>query len=160
MKRPRSLNGKCCPEMFSQGNSSGQCGRLLPHLLTVAAATATQQHNLELASLLTKTADYLLQRAQYQQAEPLYQRALTIRQQQRGARHPETAESLHDFACFHELLNQSGQALTLYQQALAIREQRLGPQHPHTLGTRARYVHLLRACGRSEEAAALEKASH
>jgi hypothetical protein len=41
----------------------GQCGRLLPPVLTVAAATATQQHNLELASLLRKTADYLLQRA-------------------------------------------------------------------------------------------------
>ncbi len=191
------------PEVRHQGwGQWGQCGRLLPHVLTVAAATATQQHNLELASLLTKTADYLLQRAQYQQAEPLYQRALsiceqmlgnehpqvafplnglatlyreqgqyeqaeplyqralTIRQQQRGTRHPETAESLHDFARFHELRNQSGQALTLYQQALAIREQRLGPQHPHTLDTRTRYAHLLRACGRSEEAAALEKASH
>ncbi len=57
-------------------------------------------------------------------------------------------------------LAQAEQALTLYQQALAIREQRLRPEHPRALDTRARYVYLLRACGRSEEAAPLEKASH
>jgi tetratricopeptide (TPR) repeat protein len=134
----------------------GRCDRLLSHVLTVAAATATQQRNLELASLLTKTADYLLQRAQYEQAEPLYQRALATRQQQRGVQHPETAETLHDLAHLHELWNQSDQALALYQQALAIREQRLGPEHPRTLDTRTRYACLLRACGRSEEADALE----
>jgi transcriptional regulator with XRE-family HTH domain/tetratricopeptide (TPR) repeat protein len=137
----------------------GQCGRLLPHVLTTAAAATRQHHNLELASLLTKTADYLLQRAQYEQAEPLYLRALTIRQQQRGALHPETAESLHDYARLLELRNQPDRALTFYQQALAIREQRLGPEHPRTLDTRARNAHLLRACGRLEEAAALEVAS-
>jgi hypothetical protein len=79
------------------------------------------------------------------------QRALTIRYRQRGAHHPETAESLYDFARLHELLNRPDQALTLYQQALAIREQRLGPEHPRTLDTRTRYAHLLRVCGRSNE---------
>jgi hypothetical protein len=35
----------------------------------------------------------------------------------------------------------------------------LGPEHPRTRETRTGYMHLLRACGRSEEAAALEAAS-
>ena len=68
-------------------------------------------------------------------------------------------QCLHDFARLYELRNQPDQALALYQQALAIREQRLGPEHLRTLDTRKRYAHLLRACGRTEEAAALEAAS-
>ena len=48
-----------------------QCGRLLPHVLTVATNTAPETHSLELAAVLTRAADYLVLRAQYDQAEPL-----------------------------------------------------------------------------------------
>jgi tetratricopeptide (TPR) repeat protein len=97
------------------------------------------------------------EQGKYSLAERLYQRALTIGQQQPG--HPETATTLHDLAHFYELRNQSDQALVLYQQALAIREQRLGSEHPRTLETRTRYAHLRVACGRREEASALEATS-
>ena len=108
----------------------GQCGRLLPHVLTVAAATATQQQSLELASLLTKTADYLLQRAQYQQAEPLYQRALSIREQTLGNEHPQLAFPLNGLADLYREKGQYEQAEPLYQRALRLWEQALGSQHP------------------------------
>ena len=86
----------------------------------------------------------------YEQAEPLYQRALTIRQHHRGAQHPETAESLHDFAHFYEVSGQPEKALMLYLQALAIREQRLGPQHPRTVDTGTRVARLLGDSSQSE----------
>jgi len=35
----------------------------------------------------------------------------------------------------------------------------LGLEHPHTVDTRTRYAHLLRACGRTVEADALEAVS-
>jgi tetratricopeptide (TPR) repeat protein len=108
----------------------GQCGRLLPHVLTVAAATATQQHNLELASLLSKTADYLLQRAQYQQAEPLYQRALSMCEQMLGNEHPQIAFPLNGLADLYREQGQYEQAELLYQRALRLWEQTLGSQHP------------------------------
>jgi tetratricopeptide (TPR) repeat protein/transcriptional regulator with XRE-family HTH domain len=105
-----------------------QCGRLLPHVLTVAAATATQQ--LELACLLTKTADYLLQRAQYQQAEPLYQRALSICEQMLGNEHPQVAFPLNGLADLYREQGQYEQAELLYQRALRLWEQTLGSQYP------------------------------
>src|SRR5262249_9499306 len=69
----------------------GRCDRLLPHVLHVVAASVPSAHSLELASLLIRTADYLLQRTQYEQAEPLYLRALQIREELLGSEHPQVA---------------------------------------------------------------------
>jgi tetratricopeptide (TPR) repeat protein/transcriptional regulator with XRE-family HTH domain len=110
----------------------------------------------QVAYPLAGLANLYREQGRYAEAEPFYQRALTIRYQQRGVQHPETAESLQDFARLQELQNQPDQALRLYQQALDIREQRLGPEHPRTVETRSCCAHLLRICGRLEEAAALE----
>lgn len=84
----------------------------------------------EAARLLHQTGHYLYERGQYSEAEPLYQRALTIREHISGPTHPDVATSLHDLA---ELYYQQGkypEAETLYQRALAIQEQTLGSQHP------------------------------
>ncbi|HZR38845.1 MAG TPA: FxSxx-COOH system tetratricopeptide repeat protein [Ktedonobacteraceae bacterium] len=107
----------------------GQCDRLLPHVLTVAESTATQQHHLELAPLLTKTADYLLQRAQYQQAEPLYQRALALCEQMPSSEHPQVAFPLNGLADLYREQGHYEQAEPLYQRALSLWET-LGPEHP------------------------------
>ena len=99
-----------------------QCNRLLPHVLTVTAANAIQENSLELASLLTRTADYLLQRTHYYQAESLYQRALSIREQMLGDFHPQVTFPLYGLAdvyreqCRYEL------AEPLYQRALHLWE--------------------------------------
>jgi tetratricopeptide (TPR) repeat protein/DNA-binding CsgD family transcriptional regulator len=114
----------------------------------------------QVAFPLNGLADLYREQGRYEEAEPLYLRALSIRSQRRGAQHLETADSLHGLACLHEGRNQPEQALELYQQALRIREQHLGSEHPNTLDTRACYAHLLRLCGRPEEAAALETASN
>jgi hypothetical protein len=81
---------------------------------------------------------------------------LQIRYEQRGAQHPETAESLYDFARLYELRNIPGHALSLYQQALHIWEVSLGSEHPRSVETRARCTHLLGICGRTEEMTTLE----
>lgn len=110
-----------------------------------------------MASPLKGLADLYREQGQYEQAEPLYQRALAILQQQRGARHLETAEILHDFARLYEMQHQPDQAQACYQQALAIREQRLGPEHPCTRDTCTRSAQLLQARGRPEEAGVLKQ---
>src|SRR4029077_18816761 len=93
-------------------------------------------------------ADLYREQGRFAEAEPLYQRALLIREQNRGTHHPETAESLHGYARLLELQHRPDQALTCYQPALAIREQHLGKTHPHTQGTRTRSAHLLTIQGR------------
>ncbi len=74
------------------------CSRLLPHVLSVATSTAQEAHSLELASVLTRAADYLSQRAQYDQAEQLYQRAHSICEQALGHEHSRVAFPLYGLA--------------------------------------------------------------
>ena len=108
----------------------GQRERLLPHVLTCAAAIAPQQHNLAFASVLYKAAEHLRERAQYEQAGPLYQRALQMREQALGPEHPDVATSLHGLAIFYREQNKYAQAEPLFLRALQMREQALGAEHP------------------------------
>jgi tetratricopeptide (TPR) repeat protein/DNA-binding CsgD family transcriptional regulator len=103
------------------------CSRLLPHVLAVAASTAPQTHNLELAAVLTRAADYLCQRAQYEQAEPLYQRALSMSEQTLGREHPQVAFPLFGLAGLYREQGRYEQAEPLYQRALHLWEQ--SPAH-------------------------------
>ncbi len=65
------------------------CEFLLPHALTCAKSIPVlRQQKLEGMRLLSVTGRYLLERAQYEEAEPLYQRALLICEKQLGAAHP------------------------------------------------------------------------
>ena len=67
---------------------------------------------------------------QYAKAEPLYQRALAIREKALGPEHPDVAASLNNLAVLYHAQGQYAKAEPLYQRALAIREKALGPEHP------------------------------
>ncbi|HEY7417444.1 MAG TPA: tetratricopeptide repeat protein, partial [Ktedonobacteraceae bacterium] len=76
-----------------------QCERLLPQALAGAQSIELYQINVkEAGRLLHETASYLQDRARYAEAEPLYQRALRIREQQLGPEHPDVAQSLNGLA--------------------------------------------------------------
>jgi tetratricopeptide (TPR) repeat protein/transcriptional regulator with XRE-family HTH domain len=106
------------------------CGRLLPHVLAVTDVSATQHDSLELASLLTKAADYLLQRAQYELAEPLYQRALHIYEQAGGREQYQVAFALNGLADLYREQGRYAEAEALYQRALHLWET-LGQDDPN-----------------------------
>ncbi len=107
----------------------GQCERLLPHALAVTAFIPDQAGNQEVVEVLRKAAAYLRARAQHQQAEPLYQRALSIGERVLGPAHPDVAFSLNGLALLYAEQGKYEQAEPLYQRALSIGEQVLGPAH-------------------------------
>src|SRR5579875_1590193 len=108
-----------------------QCESLLPHALTLSQLIEQYQIvSKEAGHLLHKAATYLYERARYQEAEPLYQRVLHIREQQLGLEHPEVAQSLNSLAMLYWEQGKYIEAEQLYQRALHIREQQLGPEHP------------------------------
>jgi tetratricopeptide (TPR) repeat protein len=107
------------------------CERLLPHALVCAEFVRERGLTSPEASLLcNETGAYLYERGRYQEAEPLLQRALAIREQALGPQHPDVAHSLNDLAELYRAQGKYAEAEPLYQRALAIREQALGPQHP------------------------------
>ena len=74
------------------------CQRYLPH--AILCADSIEQWgivSLEAANLLHNAASYLDDRAQYPQAEPLFQRALAIYERVLGPEHPDTIQTLENY---------------------------------------------------------------
>ena len=88
----------------------------------------------------------------YEEAEPLYQRALTIREKALGPEHPDTASTLNNLALLYNNQGKYEEAEPLYQRALAIREKALGPEHPDTASTLNNLAILYYDQGKDEEA--------
>ena len=66
----------------------------------------------------------------YAEAEPLYKRALAIREKALGPDHPDVAPSLNNLAALYDPQGQYAQAEPLYKRSQEIREKALGPNHP------------------------------
>jgi tetratricopeptide (TPR) repeat protein len=129
------------------------CDRLLPHAL--ACAGLIEFWDMEFAEatlLLNQTGYYLHQRAEYAQAEPLYQRALAIREKALGPEHPYTASSLNNLALLLHDQGKVEEAEPLYRRALAIDERALGADHPDTAIDLNNLAGLYRDQGRNQEA--------
>ena len=88
----------------------------------------------------------------HEQALPLYQRALAIREKALGPDHPSTATSLNNLAGLYRAMGRHEQALPLFQRALAIMEKALGPDHPSTATGLNNLAGLYEAMGRYEQA--------
>ena len=82
----------------------------------------------------------------------MFQRALTIREQQLGPEHPDTATSLNNLALLYDTQGKYEQAEPLYQRALAIREAALGYEHPATATSLYNLAELYRNQGKYEQA--------
>ena len=107
------------------------CERLLPQ--AYACAELVKQWGFgfpEAARLLNDAGLYLLERARYTHAEPLFERALAIYEKALGPEHPDVANSLNNLAGLYDNQGLYAKAEPLYERALAIYEKALGPEHP------------------------------
>src|SRR5260221_2763677 len=86
----------------------------------------------EAAQMLHQAGLYLYHRARYAETEPLYQRALSIKEKALGPEHPSTGATLHELARLYQAQGKYPQAEPLYQRALSISEKTEGPEHPST----------------------------
>ncbi|HEY0754932.1 MAG TPA: tetratricopeptide repeat protein [Ktedonobacteraceae bacterium] len=121
------------------------CERLLPHALQcIQWLDQARIDSPEAARLLNQTAYYLDDRARYGDAEPLYRRALAIRERVLGGEHPDTAHSLNNLAGLYRVQGRYRDAEPLYRRALEINERVLGVEHPNTRTVRDNYQELLR----------------
>jgi tetratricopeptide (TPR) repeat protein len=135
-----------------------RCERLLPH--AQACAGLIEQWNFafpEAARLLSQAGSYLTARAQYPEAESLYQRALHIFEQAHGLDHPDVVYPLNGLADIYCEQGKYEQAEPLYQQALSIRQKALGPEHPNVALLLENYAALLHQMNRTGEAVQLEE---
>src|SRR6266446_6891625 len=96
--------------------------RYLPHALACEALISQWNITLaEAAALLNKAGWYLRARGHYQEAEPLLQEALAIREKRYGVNHPNTYYLLNNLAILYSVRGKYEEAEPLFQRALAIR---------------------------------------
>jgi tetratricopeptide (TPR) repeat protein len=93
---------------------------------------------------------------QYGKAEPLYERALAIREKALGLEHADLAASLDNLALLYDDQGQYAKAEPPYGRALAIFEKLLGPEHPNVAACLLNYAFLLRKMRRRKEAHVLK----
>ena len=130
------------------------CQLYLPHALECAADIAQWElATTEAASLLFQVGYYLVDRGQYEQAEPLYQRALTTYERVLGPEHPDTLSTFNNLASLYQNQGKYEQAEPLYQRALTAYERVLGHEHPDTVKTRENYTLLLQEMKKRAQAA-------
>jgi tetratricopeptide (TPR) repeat protein len=96
---------------------------------------------------LNNLADLYDRQGRYEEAEPLFQQALTIREQVLGEAHPDTAQSVWRLAVISRRQRHYQEAMSLYQRALSIYKQTLGETHLRTQSLQRDYISLLRAMG-------------
>ena len=86
----------------------------------------------EIGSRLNNFAELYRSMGRYAEAEPLYQRALSIAEQQLGPDHPQTGGSLNNLASLYYITDRLPEAGSMMSRALSIWEKALGHDHPNT----------------------------
>lgn len=92
----------------------------------------------EVAVNLNNLAAIHQRRGEPQLAEPLYRRALSIKQRALGDRHPELATTLNDLGTLLRKAGRHREAEPLYLRALALLEAAVEPSHPSIARYRSR----------------------
>lgn len=104
---------------------------MIAHLQAEIERLTRPEQALNLATCLNLVAVFYWEQGRYPEAEPCYERALAIREQQLGAAHPDVATSLNNLALLYESKGRFVEAEPLYERSLSIREKQLGAEHIH-----------------------------
>jgi CHAT domain-containing protein/Tfp pilus assembly protein PilF len=92
-------------------------------------ATTDDDRALQEARKLLQTASKLRGAGKYNEALPLIERGLEIRERLLGPEHRDVANALNNLGILYAIKGEYAKAEPLYQRALAIRERALGPEH-------------------------------
>jgi len=95
--------------------------------------------------------------ANYEEAEPLYKRALALNEASFGKDHPEVATNLNNLAELYRVTNRLAEAEPLIKRALAIDEASFGKDHPKVATRLNNLAALYYATNRLAEAEPLYK---
>ena len=85
-----------------------------------------------MATYLNNLATLLRDTGRYEDAEPLYRRALSIDEKSLGSNHPSVATDLHNLGILLHDTGRENEGIELLLRAYQIMVKSLGPDHPST----------------------------
>jgi tetratricopeptide (TPR) repeat protein len=101
---------------------------------------------------LARLSVLFLSQAQYEQAQPYYERALLIEDQAQWSETPQVSVGLNHLARTAGNEGRHEEAEEIFEWALAVSESALGPDNANTVYLRTQYTQYLRGLGRDDEA--------
>ncbi len=125
---------------------------LEPHAMAVASFSDRAGIAGATAELLSQMGTLLLTKADYEEAEPLFRRALQIDEARYGQDHPDVAIRLNNLAGLLKATNRLAEAEPIYRRALQIDEGSYGQDHPDVASDLNNLAALLQAANRLAEA--------
>ena len=127
---------------------------LLLATLAIALSPSTRAHAqsaaaepLAEAERLHSQVEQLYQNGRYDEAIPLAEQVVALREKALGPEHPDVAESLNDLAVLFQAKGDYAAAEPLHRRALAIFEKALGPEQPSLARSLNNLAELLRQKG-------------
>jgi tetratricopeptide (TPR) repeat protein len=136
---------------------TADAARKLKTLRLATKLPANQQQALAEVSGLQAKAEDLTTRGKNAEAEPLYRKALAVREEVLGPKHSDTATSYNLLAVNLQVQGRPREAEGLFRRALAVYEEALGPKHPDTAIIYIGLAANLDAQGRPREAEPLHR---
>lgn len=115
---------------------------------------SAEEHSETLTSM-TELALSLRRQGKYEEAEPMYRKALQLTKKVLGPEHPETLMRMIDLASLLSNQGKYNEAESIYRQTLQLREEVLGLKHPDTLTSMHNLVSVLSNQGKYDEAESL-----
>jgi tetratricopeptide (TPR) repeat protein len=91
------------------------------------------------------------------EAEPLYQRTVTLQENLLGLEHPDVADNLNNLAIVYKAQGKYSEAEPLYKRALAIRQKAHGQKHPDVADSLDKLAMVYQSQGKYVEAEAAYK---
>jgi tetratricopeptide (TPR) repeat protein len=130
-----------------------KCERLVPSAQLCAALVDNYGlSSPEASRLLSQAGYYLTERARHTEAEPLFRRALAMREKLLGRDHTDVAISLNNLAKLLKDTNRLGEAEPLMRRSLEINERTSGSDNPNVATNRNNLALLLKETNRMGEA--------
>ncbi len=123
------------------------------------SVVVAQSGELEEAERLNQEVEELHRQGKYEEAIPLAEKVLAIREKALGGNNPYVATILNSLADLYTYQGHYTEAEPLYQQALIIREKVLGPEHPDVATTLNNLAELYRLQSNYTEAEPLYQRS-
>lgn len=110
-----------------------------------------------LAAILNNLAEQYVLKGKYDEAEPIHQRALIIREDVLGIYFPDLEQSLYNLANVYRAKGRYAEATSLLKRALTIREKALGKDHPSSAIIYETLAKIYKKIGKSQEAIEFEE---
>jgi tetratricopeptide (TPR) repeat protein len=129
-----------------------RCEVYLPHALAVSNCLEISQEKIGVSYLLGKVSGYLHSHLRSREKEPVDLKALKLRKEVLGERHPNTIQSMADLAATYYQQGRSKEAEEIQVEVLALRKEVLGERHHDTITCMANLATTYHQQGRSKEA--------